>query len=81
MRHSKHTVEGLGERRALLEQAGFESVADTAGMMNGAGVTQADVLDACIVCWTAIRIYAGEAVRIPEEPPHDARGLRMEIWR
>ncbi len=36
--------------------------------------------DACVACWSAERILRGEAVRIPDDPPLDARGLRMEIW-
>jgi len=39
-----------------------------------------DILDACIACWTARRIAAEQARRVPEHPPLDERGLRMEIW-
>lgn len=39
-----------------------------------------DILDACIACWTARRIAAEQARRVPERPPLDERRLRMEIW-
>lgn len=39
-----------------------------------------DVLDACIACWTARRIAMKQAQPVPDEPPLDERGLRMEIW-
>jgi predicted RNase H-like nuclease len=48
------------------------------------GVEKDDALDAGAACWTAGRIAAGTAERLPplsDEAPQDARGLRMEIWR
>ncbi|MGM0576115.1 MAG: DUF429 domain-containing protein [Myxococcota bacterium] len=42
-------------------------------------VTPDDVLDAMVLTWTAARLARGEAACIPEDPPVDARGLRMEI--
>jgi predicted RNase H-like nuclease len=39
-----------------------------------------DILDACIAAWTAERIYRDTARRIPNNPPTDSKGLRMEIW-
>ncbi len=38
-----------------------------------------DLLDACAAAWTAGRVAKGAAERLPETPPTDARGLRMEI--
>jgi predicted RNase H-like nuclease len=40
-----------------------------------------NILDAHAACWIAERIYKGTAVRIPENPPVESRGLRMEMWR
>jgi predicted RNase H-like nuclease len=39
-----------------------------------------DVLDALAAMWTAERVLAGTAVRLPENPPVDDVGLRMEMW-
>jgi predicted RNase H-like nuclease len=39
-----------------------------------------DVNDAFAAIWTARRIAAGQAQRIPDAPRYDARGLRMEMW-
>ena len=38
-----------------------------------------DILDAFAALWTAERIARGVACTLPEDPPRDARGLRMEI--
>jgi predicted RNase H-like nuclease len=45
-----------------------------------AGVGLDDLIDAAALAITADRIAAGKAMRFPDEPPLDARGLRMEIW-
>ena len=39
-----------------------------------------DINDAFAALWTARRIVAGEAQRIPDVPTIDSRGLRMEMW-
>ncbi len=44
-------------------------------------VAEDDILDACVACWTAARIFEGQGIRIPADPPYDGRGLRMEMWR
>ena len=38
-----------------------------------------DILDAFAGLWTAERIYKGEAKTLPENPPVDPMGLRMEM--
>ena len=38
-----------------------------------------DLLDACACAWSASRIAEGRAFAFPQNPPRDARGLRMEI--
>ena len=38
-----------------------------------------DILDAVAVLWTATRVATGSAQTLPEAPPLDAIGLRMEI--
>jgi predicted RNase H-like nuclease len=85
---SKHTDAGLTRRAGLLAAEGFpeaeEAAAGRAAL--AASATRDDVLDAHAVCWTARRIAAGEAERLPPartdaQVPTNARGLRMEIWR
>jgi predicted RNase H-like nuclease len=39
-----------------------------------------DLLDAAACALAAERILAGRARRVPDDPPRDSRGLRMEIW-
>jgi predicted RNase H-like nuclease len=39
-----------------------------------------DYIDALAVGWTAVCVLRRNAVRIPEEPEVDAKGLRMEMW-
>jgi predicted RNase H-like nuclease len=75
-RHGKKRLAGRAERRTLLAEAGLVS---TSGPIKGASAD--DVLDALAACWTARRIAMGLATRVPETPPIDSRGLRMEIWR
>ncbi len=82
LRATKRTGDGQRERLALLKAAGF---ADPLGVAREAlrmpGVAVDDVLDAFACCWTAGRIVDGRAVRVPDRPGRDARGLLMEIWR
>jgi predicted RNase H-like nuclease len=68
---------GRDERRALLERAG---VAIPPRPRPYRAVKTDDLLDACAARWSARRIVDGTAGRVPEPPPVDAHGLRMEIW-
>ena len=68
---------GRADRRALLEREGIV-IPDRPRPY--AEVKEDDLLDACAALWSARRIGAGVASRVPEPPPADARGLRMEIW-
>ena len=43
-------------------------------------VASDDVLDAYVLARTAYRIASGQARCLPDAPPLDSRGLRMEIW-
>ncbi|MCZ6872611.1 MAG: DUF429 domain-containing protein [bacterium] len=39
-----------------------------------------DLLDACVLVWTAYRIINNQANHVPTHRQIDRRGLRMEIW-
>lgn len=65
---------GRDERRALLAEAGVPVPARC-----GQGEAEDDLLDACALWWSARRIAVGRSGRVPEQPPVDSRGLRMEI--
>jgi predicted RNase H-like nuclease len=83
---SKHTEAGRQQRADLLAAHGFSDAADAAAHLAGGSLGADDVLDAHAVCWTARRILAGTAQRVPdvardEEVPANEQGLRMEIWR
>jgi predicted RNase H-like nuclease len=76
----KRSEEGQAQRAELLSRAGFAELDRLQGIGRSLGARPDDVLDACVAAWTAARIAAGIAGRLPAEPPTDARGLRMEIW-
>ncbi|MDX2263373.1 MAG: DUF429 domain-containing protein [Hyphomicrobiales bacterium] len=71
---------GLALRRALLERAGFAREFLAASPFRAAEAGADDFLDACACAWTALRRSRGEAIRFPDAPERDERGLRMEIW-
>lgn len=70
---------GLHLRRTLLAAAGFELEALPQARYRAMDVGADDLLDACACAWSARRIAEGRSIRLPENPPRDARGLRMEI--
>jgi len=39
-----------------------------------------DIADAFAALWSAERLLAGTAQRLPEAPVHDSYGLPMHIW-
>ena len=68
---SKHRVQGLVERRALLQNAGIEIPASVAR------IAQPDLLDATVVAWSARRYARHDAVPLPDEH----RERIGAIWR
>jgi predicted RNase H-like nuclease len=76
---SKKSEEGLAERRVLLEKRvpGVKRVLDA----DVVGVSTPHLYDAAAMLWTARRIFARAATRIPEDPEWDTEGLRKEIVR
>ena len=79
MQWSKQSEKGLHERRELLE-AKFPGATRILSA-ELAGVSLAHLLDVAVFVWTARRIFARAAVRIPRDPEWDEQGLRMEIVR
>jgi predicted RNase H-like nuclease len=76
MAHRKKSLAGRQER---LEVLATVFVDDLASLPPPPGAAPDDLLDACAVAWTAMRLARGRAVRLPAEPEVDIRGLRMEI--
>src|SRR5262249_18232362 len=69
-----------GTVQELLKRAGFGDLVTLIHEGRGIGAKPDDVLDACVAAWTAERKTIGRARRVPQAPPVDTRGLRMEIW-
>jgi predicted RNase H-like nuclease len=81
MEDGKKTPAGFSARRELLLDARFGEVIAQAHDYTRSQVEKNDILDACVACWTAVRILKGDAICLPANPPCDLKGLRMEIWR
>ena len=80
MQHSKKTPAGERERRDLVAgHFGEHALATVREQLAPRRAPIDDVLDAFATLWTAERIALGTARTLPEDPPRDARGLRMEI--
>ena len=79
MQRSKKSEEGMKERRVVLEKRmqGIHRVLDASLR----GVPTSHLYDAAAMLWTARRIFAKSATRIPENPEWDGEGLRKEIVR
>lgn len=79
LQRSKKSPEGIEERRSLLLKRvpGIHRVIDAKLV----GVSESHLYDVAALLWTARRIHAKAATRIPENPEWDAEGLRKEIVR
>jgi predicted RNase H-like nuclease len=77
LRWSKKSVNGKAERKALLEHniQGVEKILNA----NFARVPYSHLLDAAAFLWTARRVFARAAIRIPNDAEWDDQGLRMEL--
>lgn len=76
--HPKRATAGRDERMALLARAGLDTDALETARPRGAAAD--DLWDAAVLALVAARVAKGCALRIPDEPARDARGLWMEIW-
>jgi predicted RNase H-like nuclease len=80
MRYSKHSREGLDERRSRIDPYfGADSLVDVRQAYPKTQVSDDDILDAFAVCWTARRILGGKAISLPMHPPLEIYGLPMRI--
>ncbi|HVA09738.1 MAG TPA: DUF429 domain-containing protein [Acidimicrobiales bacterium] len=77
LRWPKKFEAGREERRLLLGERipGIGLILDA----HLEGVTLSHLLDAAAIMWTARRIFAKAAMRIPVDPEWDEDGLRMEL--
>ncbi len=75
---SKHAPAGLAQRHALLDARLQDFDRLIRPRPRYAGLD--DILDALAVACAAASAARGDGCRVPEQPPLDARGLRMEIW-
>ena len=81
MQYSKRSHDGRRERRDLLTREFGSSTLDEARLRAGRReVADDDLHDAFVALWTAERIRAGVAMRLPEFSALDSVGLPMSIW-
>lgn len=73
---SKTTSDGRLTRRAALASAGLVPPAYSRGQ----GFAEDDLLDACVVAWTAARYAAGTAYSLPDPPEVFSDSLLAAIW-
>lgn len=76
----KRSREGRAARLEILEAAGITGIDALAAGIPRSQAQPDDVIDAAACALAARRMLTGEAVRLPESPLRDPRGLRMEIW-
>ena len=77
---SKHRIEGLYRRRALVAGAfGWATIESAVTQLAGTRVKDDDMLDAFAVLWSARRWVSGEGECLPADPPLDTHGLPMRI--
>lgn len=57
----------------------FAGLAEALSERRLLGCAEDDIVDAFVALWTAERVARGDAQTLPETPPKDRYGLRMEI--
>ena len=81
LRAAKKTAEGRAQRLALLAKEGFGELPAWLELFPRKLVAPDDVIDAAVVCLTALRRAKGTAERLPVQAPKDRYGIEMAIWR
>ena len=80
MAENKKSAQGRTDRLAALIAHGLpEALLEPHPFARGR-VAPDDLVDAGALALAATRIASGEAIRLPDEPPRDQRGLRMAIF-
>ena len=81
MLHAKRDVRGHEQRRALIARHfGPEAFASVVAQVGSRSVAPDDIADAFAALWSAKRLLAGSARRLPEASAIDSYGLPMHIW-
>jgi predicted RNase H-like nuclease len=76
----KRSLRGREQRRRLVDRHFGPSAYDAVrARFPARNVAHDDILDAFATLWSAERILRGEGRSLPESPPTDEYGLRMEI--
>jgi predicted RNase H-like nuclease len=73
---SKLTAVGEAGRRQALVTVGLEPPA----YLRGQGYAADDLLDACVLAWTARRYAEGTAYSLPDPPEVFSDGIPAAIW-
>lgn len=76
----KTKLHGLFERLRVLHRLGLDPASLASGLPTPTDAAPDDLIDACILAHVAARCLRGEALRLPEAPLRDGRGLAMEMW-
>jgi predicted RNase H-like nuclease len=79
MSYAKRTANGSAERRALVDAHFGPAFALVRSKLPRGVAADDDILDAFAAVWSAERILAGRAVRIPAGIEVDAQGIPMEM--
>lgn len=79
--HAKKDVRGHEQRRALIaEHFGPEAFASVVSQIGPRSVAADDIADAFAALWSAERLLADTAQRLPDVSVMDFHGLPMHIW-
>jgi predicted RNase H-like nuclease len=80
MRHPKQSGFGFTERIELVRTVFGNAAEEIRERISRAAANDDDILDAFAALWTAQRIHAGTAERLPEKLERDEHGLPMCMW-
>lgn len=81
MVHRKKSAAGRQSRQELIAQLyGPNEFSRLAAILRGNHFGSDDLADAFANLWTARRVQAGTASRLPAEPAFDSTGLPMHMW-
>ncbi len=79
MQHNKRKLTGRKERVKLLTAIFSDLEEIVVEAHEHRETTPDDILDALVAAWTAGQAVIGKAKTLPEKPPLDSKGLRIEI--